>query len=267
MSQPLTTRRRPTETIREARRLSQALALALGKSVRDGRRRLGVTQATLAARVGTDQTRISQIERGLGRGVPLELWVALGVALGRPLAITFSRPLGEAREPTDAGHLAMQERLLELARATGRAGQFELATRPLNPRHSIDVGIRDVRYRVLLIEEAWNTFGDVGAAIRSTNRKTAEASDLAATIDDGPPYRVAVVWVVRPSAANRRLVARYPEIFRSAFPGSSRAWVAALTAGASPPTQPGLVWLDPTNGRLTARRYARNATDGVLPAA
>jgi hypothetical protein len=43
------------------------------------------------------------------------------------------------------------------------------------------------------------------------------------------------VWVVRPSAANRRLLARYPEIFRSAFPGSSRAWVAALTTGAPPP--------------------------------
>jgi hypothetical protein len=129
----------------------------------------------------------------------------------------------------------MQERLLELARATGRTAQFELPTRPLNPRHSIDIGARDARHRVLLIEEAWNTFGDLGAAIRSTNRKTAEASDLAATIDDGPPYRVAAVWVVRPSAANRRLLARYPEIFRSAFPGSSRAWVAALTTGAHRP--------------------------------
>jgi len=99
MNQPLPTRRRPTETIREAGRLSQALALALGKSVRDGRKRLGITQATLGERVGADQTRISQIERGLGRGVPLDLWVALGVALGRPLAIAFSRSLGEPREP------------------------------------------------------------------------------------------------------------------------------------------------------------------------
>ncbi len=115
----------------------------------------------------------------------------------------------------------------------------------------------------LRIEEAWNTFGDVGAAIRRTNRKTAEATDLAATIDGGPPYRVAAVWIVRPSPANRRLLARYPEIFRSAFPGSSRAWVDTLTTGASPPTKAGLVWLDPTSGRVTAWRRGRTA--GVRP--
>jgi len=148
----------------------------------------------------------------------------------------------------------MQERLLVLARTTGRSASFELPTRPADPRHSIDVCVRDVRNRVLLIEEAWNTFGDLGAAIRSTNRKVAEAADVAATVDDGAPYRVAAVWVVRPSAENRRLLARYPQIFRSALPGSSRTWVAALTTDAPPPLQPGLVWIDPASGLVTACR-------------
>jgi hypothetical protein len=100
----------------------------------------------------------------------------------------------------------------------------ELPTRPADPRHSIDVCVRDDRHRVLILQEAWNTFGDIGAAIRSTNRKAAEAADLAAAMDDGLPYRVASVWVIRPSATNRGLVARYQEIFASAFPGSSRMW-------------------------------------------
>lgn len=256
MSEPLRTRRRSTEAIREAERLSLAIALALGRGVRVGRERLGITQATLAARVEVDQSRISQIERGLGRGVPLELWVALGVALGSPLAISFTRPLGEPREPADAGHLAMQERLLELARATGRTASFELPTRPADPSRSIDVCVRDARRRVLLVQEAWNTFGDLGAAVRTTNRKTAEATDLAATLDDGTPYRVATVWIVRSSAANRALVARYPHIFRSAFPGSSRSWARALTSGATPPHEPGFVWLDPTSGRISEWRRA-----------
>ncbi len=250
------TRHRPTQTNREAARLSMAVAESLGRAVRAGRVRLHISQAQLAVRVGVHQSRISRIELGHGGPVPLALWVALGVALGRPLAISFTRPLGEAREPADAGHLAMQERLLELARTTGRSGTFELPTRPADPRRSIDVCVRDRRYRVLLVQEAWNTFGDLGAAIRSTNRKVAEAAVLAATIDDGPPFRVATIWIVRPSAANRMLVGRYPQIFGAAFPGPSRAWASALTTGTAPPREPGLVWLDPASGRISEWRRA-----------
>jgi hypothetical protein len=112
-----------------------------------------------------------------------------------PLAASFSRPIGALGEPADAGHLARQESLLTLARATGRTATFELPTRPADPRQSIDVCALDARHRVLIIQEAWNTFGDIGAAVRSTNRKTVQAADLAATIDDGAPYRVATVWV------------------------------------------------------------------------
>ncbi len=150
----------------------------------------------------------------------------------------------------------MQERLLELARATGRHATFELPSRPADPRHSIDVCVRDARHRVLIIEEAWNTFGDIGAGVRSTTRKAAEAGDLAATLDEGPPYRVATVWVVRPSAANRTIIGRYPQIFRNAFPGSSRLWVRALTTGTPPPARPGLVWLDPATGRVQEWRHS-----------
>lgn len=265
MNEPVRPRRRTTETIREAGRLSTAVVVTLGQGVRAGRKRLKITQAALAERVQVDQSRISQIECGLGRGVGLELWVALGVVLGRPLAISFTKPLGEAQEPADAGHLAMQERLLELAHATGRFARFELATRPADPRRSIDVCVRDSHHRVLVIEEAWNTFGDIGAAIRSTNRKTAEATDLAATIDGGPPYRVATVWIVRSSATNRALVARYPQVFRSAFPGSSRGWARALTTGDAPPAQPGLVWLDPASGQIS--EWRRGSPGAASPGA
>jgi hypothetical protein len=148
----------------------------------------------------------------------------------------------------------MQERLLDLARRTGRIATFELPTRAADPRYSIDVCVRDPIHRVLIVQEAWNTFGDLGAAVRSTNRKTAEATDLAAGVDEGTPYRVAVVWVLRSTAANRMLVGRYPHIFRTAFPGSSRSWVRALTDGEAPPDAPGLVWLDPATGRISEWR-------------
>ena len=94
-----------------------AMAATLGLGVRSGRERLRLTQEDLADRVGVDQTRISQIEVGKGSGAPLGLWVAIAAALDRPLAVSFSRPLGEMRQPSDAGHLAMQEYLLSLAQA------------------------------------------------------------------------------------------------------------------------------------------------------
>jgi hypothetical protein len=53
-----------------------------------------------------------------------------------------------------------------------------------------------------------------------------------------------LVWVVRETARNRALLARYPEIFASVFTGSSRGWVLALTTGSEPPDEPGLVWCD-----------------------
>jgi len=254
MNAALSSRRRPTDTIREAQRLSRSIVDSLGKVVRDRRIRLRLTQAELATRVGVHQSWISRIEIGRGHGVPLETWVALGVALGRPLAVAFSRPLGESREPIDAGHLAMQERLLMLAREIGRTATFELPTRPADPSRSIDVCVRDHRCRVLIVQEVWNSFGDVGAAARSTSRKRAEAADLAAAIDGGPPYRVASVWVVRPSATNRDLLARFPGIFIAACPGSSRGWTRALISTDAPPGSPGLVWLDPLTGRITEWR-------------
>lgn len=243
-------RRRPTGTIREASRLSDAVAVALGHGVRAGRKRRRLTQAELAERVGVQQSWISRIELGHGHAVALELWVRIGLVLGQPLAVSFTRPLGEARQPVDAGHLRMQEYLLGLARTTGRVATFELPTRPSDPSRSIDVCVRDARNHVLIVEEAWNTFGDLGSAIRSTHRKIAEAADLAATIDDGLPWRVATVWVVRISATNHALVTRYPEILGGAFPGSSRAWVKALTSDVAPPSGPGVVWFDPAMGRL-----------------
>lgn len=241
--------RMSTETERESARRTTTIAIALGGTVREARRTRRLTQGALATVVGVSQATISAIERGHGGRTSLQSWIALGVALDRPLAVSLSRPLGEWRDgPRDAGHLEIQERLLTLARATGRHGTFELPTRPLDPSRSTDVGIRDPIHRVRILAECWNTFGDLGAAARATARKTAEARAT------WPDDRIATVWVVRATAANRALLARYPHILDAAFPGASRAWVAALTSGTQPPDEPGLVWFDAATGRLTERR-------------
>ncbi len=227
------------------------LVTTLGQQVRSARRAMRITLRALAKRVGISTTRLSEIERGLGGGAPIATWISLGIALERPLAVSLSKALGEPGTPVDAGHLEIQEYVLALAKTTGRYGTFELPTRPSDPTRSADVGIRDVRNRARVLAECWNTFGDLGAAVRATHRKAAEA---AAT---WPAERVTTVWVIRATAANRAIMARYPHILAAAFPGSSRRWVQALTNGAvQPPHEPGIVWFDPATGRLTEHRRA-----------
>ena len=102
---------------------ARSLALSLGRTVRDARRRIRWSQAQLAAKVGLKRTRIGDIERGEATGTPLVAWVRLGIALRRPIAISFSRDL-EAMAPSDAGHLEGQELVLRLAREASTDGHL-----------------------------------------------------------------------------------------------------------------------------------------------
>ena len=137
-----------------------------------------------------------------------------------------------------------------------------MPTRPADPALSVDVGWRDDQRRVLILNECWNTFGNINASVRSTHRKQAEAEQLAATIGgEAGVYRVATCWIVRDTRRNRELVGRYPEVFAAAFPAASVDWVRALTtAGAPVPDSPGLVWCDLQATRLFAWRKRHHGT-------
>ena len=245
-------RRRRSEHMIAGDREARSIAGTLGREVRVSRRKRGIRQVDLAAAVGLRQSRISAIERGVATGTPLVVWTRIGAALNRPLAVAFSRDLDS--QLADAGHLDAQECLLRMARATGRSATFELPTRPESPLYSVDACIRDDANRTLILNEIWNRFGDMGRAVRSTDRKVAEAETLAAAIGGDNPYRVAWCWLLVDSAANRALVGRYPEILTTRFPGSSFRWVRALSAGGPVPAQPGIAWFDVRAGRLVALR-------------
>jgi hypothetical protein len=176
----------------------------------------------------------------------------IATALGRPLVVSFGGrdPLTETR---DAGHLAMQELILRLGRLNGLAGSFELPTRPSEPWRSIDVCLADPRRSRRIVVECWNPIGDIGAGVRTSNRKQAELHDLAIAGGDDDAV-TGLAWVVRATSRNRALVARYPEVFARAFPGSSSGWVATLTNGGPPPGEPGLVWCNVGATRVFAWR-------------
>lgn len=244
---------------KEAQRRALERRARLGAEVVALRRRRGWRQADLAARAGLGRMVVGRIERGAGR-LDLDALERLAIAFEQPLTVTFGRDRLELT--ADAGHLAMQELVLGLGRGAGHAGAFELATRPAEPWRSADVGLRDDARRRLMLVECWNTIGDVGAAARSSDRKLAETRTLAAARWGEAPAEVGLVWVVRATARNRALVARYPEVFAARFPGSSAGWVRALTTGATPPATSGLVWCDVRATRLYAWRRSPAAGSG-----
>ena len=239
----------------EATRRNFETLSRLGAELRAARRRRRLTQQALGRRVGISGMSISRIERGLGGSHSLDAWQHVALAVGRPLRVELQRDVEE--EPADAGHLAVQELVLRLAHAAGFRGSFELSTRPSDPSRSVDVGLRDDRRRLLVLVECWNTVGDLGGAARSFARKLAEAEQLAVAVGGERPHLVRGCWVVRASARNRALLARYPEIFAARFGGSSVAWVSTLTRGGEPPDHPGLVWADAAATRLFPWRRHR----------
>ncbi len=243
---------RRTRLSLEAQRRNREQCARAGDDVRSARHRLRLTQNELGGRVGLSQGAISLLERGRGGSLSLDTWQRVGMAVSRPLVVALQRDV--AGETADAGHLQLQELVLATARRAGYPGRFELATRPAEPWRSTDVGLIDDQAARLILVECWNTIGDLGAAIRSSERKRAEADAFAAARWREGPQSIGCVWVVRATARNRALVGRFPEVFRSAFPGPSAAWLRALTARGRLPEGRGLVWADIAATRLFAWR-------------
>jgi transcriptional regulator with XRE-family HTH domain len=236
----------------DAERVNREQLARLSTDVRAARLRRRLTQAQLGARVGLSQSAISRAERGLGGGLTLDAWQRIALALLITLRVNLQRdPLAET---ADAGHLGMQELVLGLGRAAGYRGLVELATKPAEPWRSIDVALVDDRRRRIAVIECWNTIGDIGGAARNSTRKLVEAADLASARWGKLPHRAGLCWIVRATARNRALVARYPEVFAARFPGSSASWLRAITIGADPPTEAGLVWASVDGARLFAWR-------------
>ncbi|MEI8258909.1 MAG: hypothetical protein WCJ30_24840 [Deltaproteobacteria bacterium] len=96
---------------------------------------------------------------------------------------------------------------------------------------------------------AWRVEIDVDAREAFVGQVEGTRRPTLVVLAAGSDGRAALVWVVRATTANRTLIAKYPELFAAAFPGSSRAWADALMSGAEPPREPGLVWASTSRRR------------------
>jgi transcriptional regulator with XRE-family HTH domain len=183
----------------EADEESEAVRRAIGRGIAAARRRRGWTQDVLAERIGASQSAISRLERGVP---PLEIGELVRVA--RALGIAPRVELGRDPHdgPADAGHLAIQELLVRLARATAGAALVELPLGTSDRAFSVDVCVLRRRQGELILQEAWNRIGDVGAGLRSFDRKLSLAAEAAVAFP-APPSVVTGVWVVRVTRSNR----------------------------------------------------------------
>lgn len=243
---------RRSELPAEAQRLNREQCARLGREIRASRLRRKLTQAQAAARARISRSTWSRIENGRGAGQTIDAWQRVGLAVGRPLRIDFGSDPEESAT-SDGGHLEGQELILRLMRATGHRRFVELPTRPADSRRAIDIVALDDRRRSMLVVQVWNTFGDLGSAVRGFDRELAATAEVAAGMGF-PDATITGCWAVVDNRANRALVARYPEFFATRFPGSSFAWARAIRTGAPPPQAAGIVWLDLRRGELVARR-------------
>lgn len=209
--------------------------------MRLARKRRRWSQETLARKARISRSRLAEIEGGDGFHSSLDIWFAIARALGIYLRFEFGRdPQAELR---DAGHLDIQELVLRVASPT----VWKAAWESRSGSRSIDVRLEDRAGKRIAIIECWNTFADMGEAMRSSDHKVSAVADR----------EVGLLWVVRDTRANRQLVERYSRLIESRFSGSSVEWIRALVVRGPMPRSAGLVWSDVRATRLFARRRAR----------
>ena len=235
------------QEIVEARRA----AAALGVDLRRTRLRRQLTLDQLGPRAGIGRSRLQELEAGEGATAPLRIWFALGAALDRPFAVGFSRDLSRPPEPADAGQLAAQELVLQLAHAAGRIGLFELPTRPsARDGGSIDVGMRDDEHRF----SSWSRSGtECRTWVRRADRRSASGSRRRRS-----PRFAATASRRAGSSSTRRRTARSSGASRPCFgrcsPGRRSPGFVAWWTAPPPPVEPGIAWVDPRSRRIRPLR-------------
>jgi transcriptional regulator with XRE-family HTH domain len=240
---------------------SALLMTRLGKMLLDGRKRARLTQARAAARAGISRTEWSRLERGK-KVATLPILGRAAASVGGSLHAYISET-SAADQPRDAVHLRHQELILRIGRGGGwqglpeeqldRQAQTSRAADVLFHRRSSHDGVGEYA-----LWEVWDWFADVGATVRDFGRRLDAVDRYAvARMQEGDRVpRTGGCIVVRATTRNRRLIANHANFFRSRFPASSAAWLAALKRADAPqPSQPALIWVSVDGTRLFALRW------------
>ena len=251
-----TARRTPRQAA--ADRLADELSGKLGKMLRDGRRRLRLTQAQASAKAGISPGTWANLENEKDGRVTTSTWSRAAMAADGELDAYIKRTTA-ADQPRDAVHLRHEELLI---RMSGPGGWRAL------PEEQIDREARTSRWGDVLLQrrlagtdeyglfEIFDWFDNVGDSTRDWLRRldALERYAIARMRDDNLPH-TSGCWIVRATARNRQLIADHTAFFRSRFPGSGRAWLATLANADVPmPVEPALLWVDVAGRRIFEAR-------------
>lgn len=227
---------------------AEQLARYLGRALRDGRLQRRWTQRESSAESGLAQPTWSLLERGGGAGVSLRVGVRASYAVESDLRAYLDRA-SSTSSPRDAVHLRHQELIIRESQRGGWRGNAEVDLGGASDSPPV-AGVILGRGSTISLWEVWDWFADVGAALRSFDRKVTR---LAARTGTGSAP--ASCWVIRATRHNRRLVAQHAALFASRFRGSGIAWLKALvSADHEPPAEPALLWVTVRGDRLFAAR-------------
>lgn len=228
--------------------------------LKDARLARRMTQAAASASAGISRSEWSELERGKTVAtVPTINRAAFAVGGGLDAWI---KQASAADQPRDAVHLRHQELIIRIASAGGwkalpeelidRDARTSRAADVLLTRHNPAHGVREYA-----LWDVWDWMADVGANVRDFSRRHEAVDRYAVTrmLPGEPLPRTSACWLVRATQRNRRLIAEHRHFFRARFPGSGRAWLAALQdPNAALPTEPALIWVSVNGERLFEAR-------------
>jgi transcriptional regulator with XRE-family HTH domain len=238
-----------------ADRHAAELARKLGKALRDGRTRAGLTQAQAAARAGFSQGAWSRLETNSDPRYTLATWDRAAFAVGTSLH-AYLADISAAGLPRDAAHLKGQELVLKTAAFGGWHG---LPEERLDPEARTsrfgDVVLQrpKLRPKEVALVEIIDWFDDVGAPMRDWPRRleALEKRSIGRMSSNEDLPTISGCWLVRATKRNRELIAEHSNLFHSRFPGSGPAWLAALTQPhTTMPADAGLLWISVNGERL-----------------
>ncbi|MEO8625925.1 MAG: hypothetical protein ABI452_04420 [Candidatus Limnocylindrales bacterium] len=253
-------RRTPLQA--SADRAAEATAGKLASMLKDGRVRYKYKQSDAADRAGMSRGRWADLETGRGGDAPIATWSRAAFAVGGTLD-AWIKQTSATTPPKDAVHLRNQELVLRLSiSGAWTALAEEFLDREARTSRAADVLLtrrspNNTAQREYALWDVTDWIEDAGAVVRDFTRRL-DGTDryaVARMQPNEPVPHTAGCWLVRATRRNRELVAQHRHFFRGRFPGSGRAWLAALTTPTAPlPKQPALLWVSVTGTRITASR-------------
>jgi transcriptional regulator with XRE-family HTH domain len=199
-----------------------------GRLLRVIRRRVGLTQAALAARAGVPRRDVIRIEAGLVGSVSLDRIRSIFEATdGRARLSTWWQGAAADRL-LDERHAALVEKVVALFERRGWETAVEVSFSRFGERGSIDVlgGLRDAR--AVAVVEIKSAFGSLEETNRTLDMKERLAPSISEQRFGFRPAFVGRVLVVPSDDSIRRVVARHERTMGSIYPARShdvRRWL------------------------------------------